>query len=570
MNQKLLRQFASFLAPYKHKIFLILLSLSLISILILSFGAALRVLVDQGIKSSDSLYKITIYCLLIGIGIGVASFLRSYNLNSLCEQVINDIRLRAYSIIIFQPPAYFEVRKTSDLISRLTNDTLLVSNIIADVFSFTIRNSFMAIGGLILMFNASFKLASIMALGICVIIPVVIIFGRKVRILARNTQERTSTLTSDIEETFNAIKTVQAFSVETQKIENFQFLGQHLLESSLRRFKYRSLFFSFVIITIICSIILILWVGINDIILGNLTAGELISFLYFAAQTSVSIGGISDVFSELQRAFAALERVFELLNEPLPNDTRAIINLPNSNVIFNNVNYAYPTRPNISVLKNISFEIKQGEFIGVVGKSGSGKSTLFQLLLCFFNIQNGKILIGGADIENLPLKQLRNTFAIVPQEPFIFSTSVKENLLVAKPKATIDELISATKLAGIYEYVNSLPEKFDSFLGEKGVRLSGGQKQRIAIARAILKNAEILLLDEATSALDSTNEVRVLSSIKELMKDKTIISIAHRIDTIKGADRIYVIDEGQILAVGNHEELLHSCKLYKKLCYKDL
>jgi ATP-binding cassette subfamily B protein len=569
VNRNLLRQFAKFLAPYKAKIILVLLSLSVISALILSFGTALRILVDKGLSNTEELHRITMYCLLIGIGISLASFLRSYNINSLCERVVSDIRLRAYSSIIFEKPAYFEVRKTSDLISRLTNDTLLISNIIADVFSFALRNCLMALGGLALMFHVSFKLTSIMVAFLAIIIPVVIIFGKKVRTLARITQEKTAILTSDIEETFNAIKTIQAFNSENRKINQFQGLSSNLLAAALKRLKYRSLFFSFVIMVIISSIIMILWIGINDIIVGNITAGELLSFLYFAAQTSVSIGGISDIFSEIQRAFAAMERVFELIKK---NDRTCSkydeVLLTNYDVNFRNIDYSYPTRPQAIILKNFSIYITQGEFIGIVGKSGSGKSTLFQLLLRFFETVNGEIIIGGHNITNMPVSQLRNIFAIVPQEPYIFSATARENILVAKPEASEEELIEAAKLAGIYDYFNSLPEKLDSFLGEKGVRLSGGQKQRIAIARAILRKPQILLLDEATSALDSTNEAKVLESLRNIMKGKTIISIAHRIDTIKDSSKIYVIDEGIIAAAGTHEELLESSELYKKLSYK--
>jgi ATP-binding cassette subfamily B protein len=532
---------------------------------------ALRMLVDQGINNTQELHRITTYCLFIGIGISIASFLRSYNINSLCEKVVSDIRVKAYSSIIYKMPAYFEIRKTSDLISRLTNDTLLISNIIADVFSFAIRNFLMAVGGIALMFHVSPKLTSIMMAFLAVIVPIVIIFGKRVRVLARVTQEKTAFLTSDIEETFNAIKTIQALNIEERKIGGFKGLSNNLLGSALNRLKYRALFFSFVILVIITSIIMILWVGINDIMDGSLTAGELISFLYFAAQTSVSIGGISDIFSEIQRAFAAMERVFELISKgDKINNKGELVAIKGYDISFNDIDYSYPTRPQAKIFKNFNLEIKQGEFIGIVGKSGSGKSTLFQLLLRFFDIVNGEITIGGHNIQNMSLHQLRDNFAIVPQEPYIFSATARENILMANPEANEYDLIEAAKFAGIFDYINSLPEKFNSFLGEKGVRLSGGQKQRIAIARAILKRPQILLLDEATSALDSTNEVKVLEALKGIMKGKTIISIAHRIDTIKDADRIYVIDEGAIIGAGTHEELLESSDLYRQLNYKEL
>ena len=482
-------------------------------------------------------------------------------LETIAEKYIS-LKDKNYSI-------YFEDFKTSEIISRLINDISLVSNIIAGILSYSLRNSLMAIGSIIMMFNISIKLTLIMSCTILALIPFVVIFGKKIKLLAHSSQNKIATLTANIEETFNAIKTIQSFNYEAAKILDLNESAAALLKSNFERLKYRSFFFSVVILAIITITTFTLRLGIEYIDKGYINSGQLIAFIYFAIQTSLSIAGMSDIYSEVQRAIAALERVMILL----PNDFDAI-NILNDNVkhkiknydiVFDKISFSYPNDSSRLLLQNFNLTVKQGESLAIVGKSGIGKTTIFQLLLGFNDYQSGDISIGGNSYKNVDQKQIRDLIAYVPQEPFIFSTTIKENLLIGNPSASLKEMDDAMVVAGLDEFINSLPLKYDSFVGEKGVRLSGGQKQRLAIARALLKNAQILLLDEATSALDSINENKILHSLKEFISDKTLIVIAHRITTIKDYNRIVVVEDGRVSADGDYNELLQSSNYFIKV-----
>ena len=489
-------------------------------------------------------------------------------MNWICEQLEVNIKKSAYQNIISISPSYFENMKVSDVLSRLTSDLTLISTTLVMIASFSLRNILMAIGGLILLLLSSLKLTSYVLLILPVILVPLVIIGRKIRKLSKDNQQAVSQCNSHIEESINFIKTVQAYNHEEFEYQRFINLTTALQEVAHERIKLRSLLFSLVIGLILSAVAFVLWIGGQDVLSGEMSAGSLSSFIFYSILVSTSIGGLSEIFSDWQRAIGALERVIEVVEAKsiiAEGSASLDLNSDELRLIVQDVSFSYPSRPEIKVLDDISFEVKGGSTIAIVGPSGAGKSTIFQLLLRFYKFDAGSISINGLDIAQLKLKDLRELFALVSQDSVIFSGSAYDNILYGRMDASRSEVEEAAKAAEIFTFFDSLPDGLNTYLGEKGVKLSGGQKQRIAIARAILRNPKFLLLDEATSSLDNENEKLVQLALTRLSKDRTTLVIAHRISTIVNADSIIVFDKGKIVAQGKHNELLKSSELYQKL-----
>ncbi len=573
-NNSNLLYLTRFLKPYKLNLFLMFMALCCSALSVLAIGYAIRLLIDNGLSTHDTtlLNQGVSIALLIIVILSVASFSRSYLIESICERVINDIRQEVYKKLIYLTPSFYELQKTSDIISRLTNDTTLIHSITANVFSFFMRNTIMTIGGMIMMLITSLQLTLyVMMILPLVIIPIIVI-GKKVRALSKSAQEKVSLISAHLEETLDDIETVQSYVREGYEINRFAMIANNSLATALSRIKLRSLLVGLVIFTITAAVLYVLWLGGMSVITGNISSGNLASFVFYAIIVASSIGGLGEVITDLNKAAGAADRICMLLFvENSANEAKLIKFLPaksNCTIQFIGVDFSYPSRSEIMVFNKLSFVIKTGAKVAIVGQSGAGKSTIFQLLLRFYNHNKGKILIDNMDIRDLSLSNLRSHIALVTQEPVIFSSSAYENILYGNPNSSCKQVIAAAKLAEIYDFLLSLPQGLDSFLGEKGVRLSGGQRQRISIARAILKNPKILLLDEATNSLDSKSEALVQKALARFMVGRTSVIIAHRLTTIMDADQIMVLDNGEIVEIGTHNKLINSAGLYSQLAKK--
>ncbi len=571
MHSKGFKFLAGYLAPFRLQIIIIFISISIVSSSILGLGYALKHLIDQGFVNNDiqGLNNAFISLLIMIFFISLASYTRSLRVNWICEQLEINIKKSIYKNIIKLSPGYFELNKVSDVCFRLTADLTLINNTIVMIASFSLRNILMAAGGLILLLFTSFKLTIYVLLILPIILLPIIIIGRKTKALSKENQQNISLSNAHLEETLSFIKAVQAYNQEEYEYQRFVNLSINSQEVALKRIKLRSLLFALVIGLVLSAVALVLWIGGQDVLMEKMSAGSLSSFIFYSVLVATSIGGLSEVFSDWQRANGALERVIELSEAKSPvMEAKEPLNLENSNQLninIENVSFYYPARPETRVLDNISFVVNPGTTTALVGPSGAGKSTIFQLLLRFYDPNSGQITLGNIDIKSLKLEALRNLFAFVSQDTIIFSGTAYDNILYGRIDASPLEVEEAAKSAEIFDFFNSLPEGLNTHLGEKGVKLSGGQKQRIAIARAILCNPQILLLDEATSALDSENERLLQLALNRLSKNRTTIVIAHRISTIANADSIIVLDQGKIVGQGTHNELLKTNALYQKL-----
>ncbi|ABV75332.1 Multidrug resistance protein [Rickettsia akari str. Hartford] len=563
-----------YLKFYKKDLIVVMVSLLSVSASLLLIGSVFRNLVDNGLSQDHilSVDKSILYiCLLITI-LSIASFFRSYFINNIAEKAVNQIRKEAYSNLINYEIEEFEELKIGDIISRLTNDIDQISTLIVNFLSFFIRNSVMLIGGVTLMFFESFKLASIVIITIPVLLIPLIKFGKHVKALSKKALESKSLLASDIDETFNNIRAIYVFNNQTNKIAHFDTKLQNYLTYCKTRLKIRALFFAISIAVIFLAITLVVWIGALDIVKGHLSAGQIISFIYYAIIAGVSCGGIFELLSEIHLPVTALERIITIIDKT-PITHNNYLELNNSNAVsieFRNVNFTYHSRPHLTIINNMSFKINANQFVGIVGRSGGGKSTLMQLLLRFYRQESGTILINDQDITLLNPTEIRKLIAYVPQEASIFSGTIRSNIIFGNNEANDDEINEILKITGIEEFSATLHDCINAKIGEKGVRLSGGQKQRIAIARALIHKPHILLLDEAMSALDTMSEQKLLNSIRNIMKGKIIISIAHRISSIESADNILVVDKGAIVAEGSHNNLSKNSEIYRNICKEQL
>lgn len=570
-NKSSLNKFFKYILPYKFSIFLVILAVIFTSSSILGLGQAIKYLINEGFKPNNYhlLNKALIILLSTMLFLSLAIYGRSSLIHSICEKMMHKIRIDLYSKSLSLAPAYFEVKKTSDIIAKITNDTTLLSGIIINIFSFAARNILMLIGSIILLILTSPYLSLYISFIIPIAIAPIILFGKRVRILSKKAQDQFAVLASEVQESLNNIKIIQAYNQDQIQLKRFHEISKDTLSVAEQRIRYRSLLISIVIFLVFSSICFVLWVGGKEVIQGSMSPGDLSSFIFYSIIAASSFGSVTEIITDFQRALGAVDRIFELLEatSPLPveNSTKCI-DLTDSIVIkFNNVTFSYPSRSKMLALKNLSFEINTNEKVAIVGPSGAGKTTIFQLLLRFYDLNSGSITINNTPITEINLTQLRSIFGYVSQEPAIFSANALDNIAFSNLNASKEEIYHAAKVANIYDYLSNLPEGFNSFLGEKGIRLSGGERQRIAIARAALQNPKVLLLDEATSSLDTANEKLIQDSLDKLMKNKTTLIIAHRLSTIINADRIIVLHEGKIETIGNHSTLLVTSPLYQKL-----
>ncbi|MCL4141325.1 UNVERIFIED_CONTAM: hypothetical protein GTU68_039145 [Idotea baltica] len=485
------------------------------------------------------------------------------------ERVTVDLRSAVYASVLRQSPQFFETLQTGEVLSRLTGDTTLIQTVVGSSASMGLRSLFQFTGGMIMLAVTSFYLFSInIGLMICLIFPIMLI-GRSVKKLSRESQDRIADSSAMAGEILNAMPTVQSYTQEARETHRFVDSAQLSFLTAIRRAKVRALLTVVIITAVMGTIIFVLWLGARQVSEGAMTGGELASFVLYAAMVAGSVSTMAQVWGDIMRAAGATERLLELLHtetaiidaaKPLP-----LANAVQADIQFNRVTFHYPSRPLNPALNKIDLHISAGETVALVGPSGAGKTTLFQLLLRFYDAQTGSITINGQNITDIGLHDLRSLIAIVPQDPIIFSANVFENIRYGKPEATDDAVIAAATAAQVAQFVPQLPEGYDTFLGERGTRLSGGQRQRIAIARAMLKDAPILLLDEATSALDAESEILVQQGLNAAMKGRTTLIIAHRLATVQKADKIVVMESGEIVETGDATALRKKGGLYARL-----
>ncbi|USD42980.1 ABC transporter ATP-binding protein/permease [Vibrio sp. SCSIO 43135] len=567
----ILLELFKFIKPYKGRVVAALFALVFTASLTLSVGHGIRLLIDEGFsqQSLSDLGSAIQFIMLVTVLISIGTFFRFYLVSSVGERVSADIRLSVFNHIVTLHPSYFETNGSGDIMSRITTDTTLLQSIIGSSFSMAMRSALMCAGAIIMLFATNIKLTLIVLASVPFILIPILVFGRRVRALSRQSQDSMSDVGSYAGEAIEHIKTVQSYSREPQEKASFALEVEKAYEIGRQRVKQRAILISGVIIIVFSAIAGMLWVGGSDVINGTMSAGDLGAFVFYAIMVASSLGTISEVMGELQRAAGATERLVEILQveshiiAPVENPT-SLENLT-PEVAFNEVTFCYPSRPDQPATRNLTLTAHEGKVLALVGPSGAGKTTLFELLQRFYDPQEGKVTLGGIELNQFDPNELRKQMALVPQQPALFSNDVFHNIRYGNPDATDEQVIEAAKKAHAHEFIQSLPDGYNSFLGERGVRLSGGQRQRIAIARAILKDPNILLLDEATSALDSESEHHVQQALEELMRGRTTIIIAHRLSTIKHADQIAVLDQGQLVDVGDHQSLINSCELYQRL-----
>jgi ATP-binding cassette subfamily B protein len=567
---KSLRRVWPFMAPYKLAIAGAGIALLVAGGTVLSIVGGLRYVIDKGFLASDpAMLDRTLFHLLIAIVVLASATYCRYSLVTwLGERVIADMRRAVYSHILTLSPAFFEVTRTGDILSRLSADTGILQALIGSSISVALRNTVLLIGGIVMMLLTSAKMTGFVLLGIPLVIAPIIIFGRRVRRYTKITQERLADIAAANEETVYGIRTVQAFGHEEISRRHYNDLTEQEVKAAIRHIRARAWLTATVIFLVFSAIGVVLWVGGHDVLNHTITAGQLSAFVGYAALAAGATGAISETLGDLQRAAAATERIFGLLAE-VPTITAPPVPIPlpapRGELQFDHVTFFYPARPNAPSLRDVSFSVKSGERVAIVGPSGAGKTTLFMLALRFYDPQSGVIRLDGVDIKAADPREVRARIGLVPQDPVIFSTDAWNNIAYGRPEASHDEIRAAARAAHADEFLSSMPQGYETYLGEKGVRLSGGQRQRLAIARAILRNPSLLLLDEATSALDAESERLVQDALDKLMQGRTTLIIAHRLATVMNADRILVLDQGRITASGTHQSLIAEGGLYARL-----
>jgi ATP-binding cassette, subfamily B, bacterial len=565
-----LRGLLPFLRPYRGLVALAVSALVLTAAVSLTLPLAVRRVVD-GFNSDNAMLLDQYFAAALAIAalLAVGTGLRYYLVTRLGERVVADIRRALFDRVVGLSPAFFERILTGEVLSRLTTDTTLILSLIGSSVSVALRNVLILLGGMVLMLFTSAKLTGLVLLIVPAIVVPIVILGRRLRSLSRENQDWIAASSGNASEALTSVQTVQAFTHEAETRAAFGEMTEKSFGSARARIGTRAVMTVIVILLTFSGIVGVLWIGANDVRSGAMSPGELIQFLIYAVMVAGAVGALSEIMGELQRAAGATERLSELLaTEDLvadPSQPRALPRPVQGEIAFQGVRFRYPARPETSALDGLDLRVRPGETVALVGPSGAGKTTILQLLLRFYDPQEGRITLDGIDLRDMARADFRQAIALVPQDPVIFAASARENIRFGRPDASDAEVEAAAKAAAAHEFLRALPQGYDTYVGERGVMLSGGQKQRIAIARAILRDAPVLLLDEATSALDAESERAVQLAVERLSVGRTTLVVAHRLATVKKADRIVVFDKGRIVATGTHDALVAEGGLYARL-----
>lgn len=565
-----LRALLPFLRPYRVLLAAAILALSVTAMLALALPLAVRRVIDGFFV--ESLPEMDLY---FGAAVGIAALLavgsglRFYLVTRLGERVVADIRRSVFDRVVGMSPAFYERILSGEVLSRLTTDTTLVLAVIGSSVSIALRHLLTLSGGLVLLMITSPKLTMLVLVGVPLVIVPILTLGRRLRVQSRESQDRIAESSALAAEVLQAAQTVQANTHERVTRERFSALTERAFDAARRRLETRAVMTTIVIFLVFSAVVGVLWVGARDVREGAMSPGELVQFVIYAVMVAGAVASLSEIWGELQRAAGATERLVELLAaEDSVTDPVQPVALParvRGEVGFEEVTFHYPSRPGIAALDGLTLNIRAGETVALVGPSGAGKSTIFQLLLRFFDPATGRVMLDGTDLRELTRSDLRRQVALVPQEPVIFAATARDNIRFGRPDASDAEVEAAARAAAAHDFIAALPEGYDTWVGERGIMLSGGQRQRLAIARAVLRDAPILLLDEATSALDAESERAVQQAVERLAEGRTTLIIAHRLATVKRADRIVVFQDGRIVAEGSHGTLVAENGLYARL-----
>nr|WP_177409889.1 ABC transporter transmembrane domain-containing protein [Pseudomonas sp. S09G 359] len=571
-QRRAIRLASRFIAPYRWQALGALLALIVTAGITLSMGQGIRLLVDQGFMTQSPHLlnqSIGLFMVLV-LGLAVGTFARFYLVSWIGERVVADIRRQVFNHLIYLHPGFYENNRSSEIQSRLTTDTTLLQSVIGSSLSLFLRNALMVIGGIVLLFVTNPKLTSIVVVALPLVLAPILIFGRRVRSLSRLSQDRIADVGSYVSETLGQIKTVQAYNHQVQDEQRFAVTVEDAFTTARKRITQRAWLITLVIMLVLGAVGVMLWVGGMDVINGRISGGELAAFVFYSLIVGSAVGTLSEVLGELQRAAGAAERIGELLqsNNEIQAPAAGTVQLPervSGRLELQDLRFSYPSRPDSYAIDGLNLTINPGETLALVGPSGAGKSTIFDLLLRFYDPQQGRILLEGHSLTDLDPLDLRRQFALVSQSPALFFGSVEENIRYGNPAATTEQVEAAARIAHAHDFILQMPDGYQTHLGDGGMGLSGGQRQRLAIARALLVDAPILLLDEATSALDAQSEHLIQQALPQLMQGRTTLVIAHRLATVKHADRIAVMDQGKLVAVGTHQQLIASNPLYARL-----
>jgi ATP-binding cassette subfamily B protein len=570
-SRRLLASFWPYLAPHRGRIMLAVLALFMVAGALLGMGRGLAYLVDQGLgqRNPALLDRAVLATALIAALLAFGSYLRTSMVNKIGEMVLADIRKAVFGHAVTLSAGWFETARTGDILARITTDTAIVQTVMTSTLSMAARNVLLLIGGLVMVVLSSPKMSLVVLVVVPLVVVPLILMGRRLRKASRAAQDRLADVGVEAEETFSAIRTVQAFGRESFRRDVFDAKVDAALDAGLARVRLRGLLSGIVIFLVFTGIGVILWIGGQDLMAGRISPGDLSSFIFYAFLVASSTGFLSELAGDLQRAAGAAERIALLLDTKAvmaePAVPRRIDETAEDACVFDRVSFAYPAAIDRPAIRDVSFRVGVGERVAIVGPSGAGKSTLFHLLLRFYDPLAGMVRLGGADLRDLRLDDIRQHIGLVPQETGLFSASLRDNIAFGRPDAHETMIVAAAKKAQAHEFIAALERGYDTHVGEKGVRLSGGQRQRIAIARAVLRDPRLLLLDEATSALDAQAEAAVQHALENLMDGRTSLVIAHRLATVVRADRILLMDRGRLVAVGTHESLLVESALYRTL-----
>jgi len=569
-NMGALRTLMPFLRPYRGLMFAAIAALVVTAVVSLALPLAVRRVVD-GFDEGEVALLNAYFAAALGVAalLALGTGVRYYLVTRLGERVVADIRKALFERMIGMSPAFYEKIMTGEVLSRLTTDTTLILSVIGSSVSIALRNALLLLGGLVMLSLTSAKLTGFVLLLVPAVIVPIVLLGRRLRTLSRENQDWIAASSGNASEALQAVQTVQSFTHEADSIAEFDRVTETSFDVARRRILTRAVMTVIVIALVFSGIVGVLWSGAQDVRAGVMTPGELVQFVIYAVIVAGAVGALSEIWGELQRAAGASERLSELLSTTdtvRDPDVPGVLHTPlRGEIAFEGVRFHYPSRPGQVALDDVTLRVQPGETVALVGPSGAGKSTIIQLMQRFYDPDAGRITLDGTDIRDVPRAELRRHMALVPQDPVIFATSARENIRFGRPDASDAEVEAAARAAAAHEFLQKLPEGYDTQLGERGVLLSGGQKQRVAIARAILRDAPVLLLDEATSALDAESERAVQHAVEKLSQGRTMLIVAHRLATVKQADRILVFEDGQIVATGCHDSLVAQGGLYARL-----